>query len=178
MNIRIKRELEGSVLDIGGGGEGIVGRIYGPQVTAIDNRQEELDEAPEGPLKLLMDATCLNFSDGCFDHVTSFFTLMYLSAEEQVLAVREAFRVLKSGGRLHIWDAVIESAYPAPFLVELNIDAAGETVHTTYGIIKTDAAQNMESIVLLCESCGFTFINGQKYDGVFSICFEKLTSER
>ena len=33
------------MLDIGGGGEGVIGRLYGRQVVAIDNRQEELDEA-------------------------------------------------------------------------------------------------------------------------------------
>ena len=46
--IILKHELEGSILDIGGGGEGTIGRLYGTQVIAIDNRQEELDEAPEG----------------------------------------------------------------------------------------------------------------------------------
>ena len=34
--------LKGSILDIGGGGEGIIGRLYKEQVIAIDNRQEEL----------------------------------------------------------------------------------------------------------------------------------------
>ena len=46
--IILEHELEGSILDIGGGGEGTIGRLYGTQVIAIDNRQEELDEAPEG----------------------------------------------------------------------------------------------------------------------------------
>ena len=34
-------------------------RLYGTQVIAIDNRQEELDEAPEGFEKVLMDARSL-----------------------------------------------------------------------------------------------------------------------
>ena len=53
----LRKELDGTVLDIGGGGEGIIGRLYADQVTAIDNRQEELDEAPGACRKLLMDAT-------------------------------------------------------------------------------------------------------------------------
>lgn len=46
MRLVLKKELEGAILDVGGGGEGVIGRIYGPRVVAIDNRQEELDEAP------------------------------------------------------------------------------------------------------------------------------------
>lgn len=37
MKIALKKELTGSILDIGGGGEGIIGRLYGSRVTAIDN---------------------------------------------------------------------------------------------------------------------------------------------
>lgn len=59
--LQLERELTGSVLDIGGGGEGIIGRLYGKNVTAIDIRQEELDEAPEGPTKLCMDAAIWSF---------------------------------------------------------------------------------------------------------------------
>ena len=39
--IELKKELNGRILDIGGGGEGIIGRLYREQVVAIDNRQEE-----------------------------------------------------------------------------------------------------------------------------------------
>lgn len=55
--LSLEKTLTGPILDLGGGGEGIIGRIYGRQATAIDNRQEELDEAPDGPKKLLMDAS-------------------------------------------------------------------------------------------------------------------------
>ena len=67
MVIEIKYDLKGSILDIGGGGEAVVGQIYGDRVTAIDNRQEELDEAPDCCTKLLMDAEKLLFSDKSFD---------------------------------------------------------------------------------------------------------------
>ena len=77
MKIILKKELAGRILDIGGGGEGVIGRLYREQVTAIDNRQEELDEVPSGFEKVLMDATDLDYADGSFDHVTCFFTLMY-----------------------------------------------------------------------------------------------------
>ena len=47
MTITLNQDLQGRILDLGGGGEGVVGRRWGRQVTAIDNRQEELDEAPD-----------------------------------------------------------------------------------------------------------------------------------
>ncbi|MGN0667890.1 MAG: methyltransferase domain-containing protein [Angelakisella sp.] len=73
MVLHLHKELSGSILDIGGGGEGIIGRLYREQVTAIDNRQEELDEAPNVCKKVLMDATELKYEANSFDNVTFFF---------------------------------------------------------------------------------------------------------
>ena len=39
MHIILKKEITGSVLDVGGGGEGVIGRIYKEQVTAIVKNQ-------------------------------------------------------------------------------------------------------------------------------------------
>ena len=46
--IELHKELIGTILDIGGGGEGVIGQLYGEQVVAIDNSQEELDEVETG----------------------------------------------------------------------------------------------------------------------------------
>jgi len=43
-------------LDIGGGGEGVIGQMKGKQVIAIDPNRRELEEAADGPLKIVMDA--------------------------------------------------------------------------------------------------------------------------
>ena len=43
---------QGWVLDIGGGGEGVIGRLKGSAVVAIDLYKQELEEAPAGPLKI------------------------------------------------------------------------------------------------------------------------------
>jgi hypothetical protein len=48
---------QGLILDIGGGGEGVIGQLKGKQVVAIDLSRQELDEAPGEPLlKIVMDA--------------------------------------------------------------------------------------------------------------------------
>lgn len=114
MKISIQHDLNGSILDIGGGGEGVIGQIYGHKVIAIDNRQEELDEAPDCCEKRLMDATDLLFSDESFDNVTFFYSLMYMTKDTQKKAINEAVRVLKQGGRLLIWDSQFPVAHPDP----------------------------------------------------------------
>ena len=49
--------LNGRILDIGGGGEGIIAQFKGESVVAIDPNKKELEEAPsKGDLKIVMDA--------------------------------------------------------------------------------------------------------------------------
>lgn len=151
-SLKLDKLLTGPILDLGGGGEGVIGRIYREQAVAIDNRQEELDEAPDGPQKLLMDAADLAFEDGSFQHVTAFFSFMYMARAVQERAISEAVRVLRPGGSLHIWDGAIRSAFPEPFLIELDIDAAGIPVHTAYGVLKEEAAQDAARFIRLCQN--------------------------
>ena len=47
------------ILDLGGGGEGIVGKLNGRQVVAIDTSVEELQETKNDAWKVVMDATDL-----------------------------------------------------------------------------------------------------------------------
>ena len=88
----------GHILDIGGGGEGIIGQIEPAQVIAVDVSKRELEEAPAGPLKIVMDATDLKFLDESFDTATAFFSLMYMRPEIQPRVFAEVFRVLTRGG--------------------------------------------------------------------------------
>ena len=60
-------DAAGYILDIGGGGEGIIGILKGESVIAIDLRKEELEEAADGPLKIIMDARDLQFLDSTFN---------------------------------------------------------------------------------------------------------------
>lgn len=170
--ITLNKELSGNILDIGGGGEGIIGRLYGCQVTAIDNRQEELDEAPEGFLKRLMDATCLQFSENTFDYATFFYTLMFMDEETQRKAIQEAFRVIKNGGELYIWDCGIVSAYPEPFCISLEICLPQEHISTTYGVGKL-GGQSCESIKVLCLDAGLSLLAQRVSDDGFYLRFVK-----
>ena len=168
MVIEIDSDLKGSILDIGGGGEAVIGQMYGNRVTAIDNCQEEIDEVPDCCRELLMDAGELSFSDGSFDNVTFFYTLMYMTKETQRKAIREAARVLKEGGRMCIWDCTILSAYPDPFVVDLDIQIANKKIHTSYGIVKQDK-QSSVSISQLLKDAGLYIISLIAEGGQFSI---------
>ena len=172
--VTLAKELNGKILDIGGGGEGVIGRLYTDQVVAIDIRQDELDEAPTGFEKILMDATHLKFNDNSFDHVTSFYTLMFMSSEDQKSAVLESKRVLKNGGELHIWDCDIFSAYPEPFCVDVVVQLPDEYISTTYGVGKLDS-QDENSIVELCLNSGLILVAKKHSKCGFYLCFKKVS---
>lgn len=95
---------DGYILDIGGGGEGIIGQLKPKQVIAIDISARELAGAPPGPLKIVMDASDLKFLDDTFPTATSFFTLMYMNPETQRKTMHEIHRVLAPGGRFLVWE--------------------------------------------------------------------------
>lgn len=170
--IVLNKEMEGKILDIGGGGEGVIGRLYTNQVVAIDIRQEELDEAPTGFEKIVMDATHLEFKNNSFDHVTSFYTLMFMSTEDQKRAISEAIRVLVKGGELHIWDCNIPSAYPEPFCVDVTVQLPNEQISTTYGVVKMDA-QDENYITELCLNAGLILISRNHSKAGFYLRFKK-----
>jgi hypothetical protein len=91
----------GFILDIGGGGEGVIGRLKGAQVVAIDANRRELAEAPPGPLRIVMDARELQFLDGTFAAATSFFTLMFVRPADHAQVFEE---VLGAAARRGLYD--------------------------------------------------------------------------
>lgn len=165
-------ELQGRILDVGGGGEGIIGRFFGNRVIAIDNQQEELDEAPDFCEKRLMDATCLGFETESFDTITFFYSLMYMDLNTQKQAMKEASRVLKSKGDLYVWDTDIPSAFPKPYVVQLEIPIESETIHTDYGIVKKDL-QDSDSITAIARSSGLRLLEERKEENHFFLHFTK-----
>lgn len=100
------------ILDIGGGGEGIIGKLMGRQVIAIDVNPRELEgarhrETEKESLKIIMDASDLKFLPESFDVVTSFFAFMYIENILHQKVFNEVHKVLKGNGRFLIWDVNI-----------------------------------------------------------------------
>ena len=98
-------KLKGRILDIGGGGEGIIGQFKGEQVIAIDPNKKELEESPSTrDLKIVMNAKDLKFLDNSFETATAFFTFMYIPVKEHKIIFQEIHRVLKANGEFVLWD--------------------------------------------------------------------------
>ncbi|MBQ6701064.1 MAG: class I SAM-dependent methyltransferase [Oscillospiraceae bacterium] len=173
MDIFLNKDIKGKILDIGGGGEGIIGRLYKNQVVAIDNRQEELDEAPDLFEKRLMDAEKLDFPDFCFDAVTAFYSFMFMSTNTRRKAAVEMVRVLKNGGEIHIWDAKIPDAEKSPFCVDLKIFLPEETINTAYGIMGTGLEQSFNATKKIFEDLGLVCDKQMESENNFYLKFKK-----
>ena len=155
--IELNDNIKGKILDIGGGGEGVISSIYGENVVAIDYRKEELDEVSYPCEKLVMDASNMSFSNESFPNVTSFYSFMFVAKSKHIEVINEIYRVLNKGGSFYLWDTNIakETNKDNPFIVDLNIKAHNKIIQTTFGIIKPNAIQNSTYFQKLCIESGF-----------------------
>jgi SAM-dependent methyltransferase len=163
-------QASGYILDIGGGGEGIIGRMKPQQVVAIDLFARELLEAPPGPLKIVMDATDLKFLDSSFDTATAFFSLMYMKPDVQKKVFAEVYRVLKPGGRWLVWDSMIPTALEkdtrgAVFYFRFKLPK--ETVETGYGTPWPDLPLDLAHYQGLAKNVGFEVTSAKQQGAGF-----------
>lgn len=157
-------EADGYVLDLGGGGEGIIGRLKPDQVVAIDPNERELAEAAAGPLKVVMDARDLRFLEATFSAATSFFTLMYIPGPDHATVFDEVFRVLVPGGSFFIWDASLplRGDREEDFAVfPLAIKLPSEEVSTGYGTRWPAKVIDLDHYHDAAESSGFEVVAAQ-----------------
>ena len=148
----------GYILDLGGGCRGTIGRLKGEQVVAIDISMKELDEAPSGFLKILMDASDLTFPKNSFRTLTAFFSLMFMKPEIHQKVFAEAFRVLEPGGEWLIWDASIpprSTGTDQTFLINLHTILPKETIDYGYSVLRVDLARDPAYYRALAGQAGF-----------------------
>ncbi|MFC2077346.1 class I SAM-dependent methyltransferase [Candidatus Bipolaricaulota bacterium] len=158
--VRIEDEFRDDdlILDLGGGGEGVIGQLRGRQVVAIDRRKDELEESAPGPIKVVADAKELPFLDESFDAATAFFFLMYVPAEDRAAVLREAYRVLRPGAMLHLWDVTIPARgerTQEAFVVPVKAELPSKTLETGYGIPWDGREMSADSIAQIAQDAGF-----------------------
>ncbi len=170
-------DVKGRVLDIGGGGEGVIGQLLGEKVIAIDSRQDELNEAPEGPIKIIMDARELKFLDKSFDVIISFFTLMYINIDFHFRVFQEIYRVLKDNGEFMLWDVRIpkyKGGIKDIFIIPLDIEMKDRSISPTYGVSWEGSEQNLSYFIQLGETIGFQTIFKEESGEIYFLKFKKL----
>ncbi|MHA2156526.1 MAG: class I SAM-dependent methyltransferase [Candidatus Hodarchaeales archaeon] len=165
---------EGHILDIGGGGEGIIGKLNGNQVIAIDKSEKELLETKNKALKIVMDAVKLKFLPESFDVCTAFFSLMYIPQDDHLRVFEEVNRVLGSNGRFLIWDVKIPKKFGnfKAFLIQLNVELPTETVEAGYGVLWQ--VQSIEYFKDLAEKSDFNVVNEWMKDDILHLELRKI----
>ena len=152
-------ESSGYILDIGGGGEGVIGQLKGKDVVAIDFQEEELKEAADGFLKIVMDARDLQFLDETFSAATAFFSMMYVhNREDQKKIFEEAWRVMKPNGIFHLWDVDLSTRPETNkefFLVHLVYQIGEAVTETGYGQRWPEELRGVEHYVEMGKEVGF-----------------------
>jgi ubiquinone/menaquinone biosynthesis C-methylase UbiE len=172
-------ETKGYILDIGGGGEGVIGQLKTNQVIAIDLYKRELESAPEGPfLKIVMDATDLKFLDNTLDAATIFYTMMYIPADKHEKVFLELYRTLKPGAMLRIWDVNLPTGVGNPkkttIIYPFRFKLPSKTIRTAYGVRwAKNEVQNADYYIRLAEKAGFTTTKKVNQDPSFFLELQK-----
>ena len=165
-------QTEGLILDIGGGGEGLVSRIARSRVCALDIRMSEIREAQiHGPPAnwFVGDGQALCFQDKVFDVVTLWFSLGYMSDWSiKQCVLEEAHRVLRNTGRLSILASnILESCEHLIFWGHFTLPD-GTVSQTGYGV-KGGQGQTLKRIVDLLKDIGFKMQSQEDNDAWFKI---------
>lgn len=172
-NISLKRlDSEGLILDIGGGGEGLVSRIEGDRVCALDIRMSEIREAQihGAPANWFVgDGQDLCFKDGSFDVITLWFSLGYMSDWTTKRGVlEEARRVLKKQGTISIMASNIPDSTDQFVFWALFTLPDGTQSQTGYGV-RGNQGQTMEKVLDLVAQLDLNILNCEDHDEWFSI---------
>lgn len=156
-HIVIQEIPKGQVIDIGGGGEGVIAQAGGTRVFPIDKYMSEIQEArgkAPNVSWMVANATEMPCQSQSFDNATAFFSCMYMSNDIKEKVFSETWRVLKPGGKFWVWDTPMSTRSKA-FAIRLQVDFHElPTINTVFGV-KTKE-QNATSICRLLEEAKFT----------------------
>jgi ubiquinone/menaquinone biosynthesis C-methylase UbiE len=146
----------GHILDIGGGGEGVIAQAGGTRVTAIDKYMSEIREAREKAMNahwMAADATQLPCKNDGFDAATMFFSAMYMPNDIKEKVFKETHRILQDSGELWIWDVNMRQESQV-FAIRLQVKFNDTLkIKTIYGVKAKD--QSAASMCAMLLEAGF-----------------------
>lgn len=176
-------ELSGRILDIGGGGEGVIGQLGGEKVVSIDIRRSELEEAIDNgdkrSLKIVMDARELKFLEETFDTVTAFFSMMYMMPSDHGKVLQEIHRVLKPNGDFFLWDLTIPKRFDEKkdiFGIKLKVKIKDKMISTGYGT-RWNKEQDIEYFKAKTANSGFEVLESISEKEIFHLRCRKINTK-
>ncbi|MFO7837448.1 MAG: class I SAM-dependent methyltransferase [Candidatus Thorarchaeota archaeon] len=164
---------DGLILDIGGGGEGIVSRIWCERVCAVDIHLNKIRQAyiyPVGRTNwFVCDGAKLCFEGGAFGAVSLWFSLAYMQTWNKKKAViREAYRALSTNGVLSVLGAEIGNQHEKHIL-RVRFELPDGTISQTgYGLMGNQTQTLGETEQALREA-GFSITNTEEHAYWFRI---------
>ncbi len=181
-----KIELErlwkkGRIIDIGGGSEGLVSRIEGTRVCAVDIRMDRIREAKihdSSSNWFACDATQLCFQSSTFDVATLWFSLGYMkkwSEKKEVLS--ETYRVLSQDGTISL-KAVNINCKEDQLVFKVDYVLPDGSLSRTGYRLKGQQNQTMETVAKLVRDVGFQLVACHDYGHWFSMEGSKSLKSR
>jgi ubiquinone/menaquinone biosynthesis C-methylase UbiE len=160
------------ILDIGGGGEGLVSRIGGNKVCVVDYRISKIREAQihGAPANWIVADGCrLPFKDDIFNLVTLWFSLGYMSTwDTKKEVVSEALRTLRKECCISILDSRIDCKEEKLLIHILFTLPDGAVSKIGYGV-RGNQNQTIGSIQSLLENVGFHEVQSDNHDWWFRV---------
>jgi SAM-dependent methyltransferase len=160
------------ILDIGAGGEGLVSRVGGKLVFAVDYRMSEILEARihDPPANwFVSDARHLPFCRNSFDMATLWFSLGYMrnwTIKERVLS--QVFETLRTSGELSILDSRIDCREEHFIFNALFTLPDGTTAKVGYGV-HGNQEQTLDRVCSLLTKVGFDEIQTEDNNWWFRV---------
>ncbi|MHA1480428.1 MAG: class I SAM-dependent methyltransferase [Candidatus Thorarchaeota archaeon] len=167
----------GLIIDIGGGGEGLVSRIEGTRVCAVDIRMSEIREARihNPPANwFACDGQRLCFNDCSFQIATLWFSLGYMSdwrIKENVM--KEVHRVLEKDGLVSIRASKIDCDEERLVFRVIYTLPNGTLSQTGYGI-KGNQNQTFSTISKMLVDSNFEIVKQVDSSHWFQITARKV----
>ncbi len=172
---RVKLEAipgNGLILDVGAGGEGIVSRLAGERVCAVDINIDKIHEAEiyeQDAHWFACDGRALCFNEGAFDIATLWYSLGYIrtmTAKQEVF--REVYRVLRPDG-LFLLEAIRLDCEETGAVIRIDFEFPNGTVtRTGYGVAGRQD-QTIETVTRLMRLCGFSIEHSEDRGVLFAI---------